>query len=227
LIRTSVIVPTYNERNNIQSLYKGISNNLTNFEIIFVDDNSPDGTAEEIESLNSESIRLIKRKGKLGLGSAILEGAKAAKGQYLIMMDADLSHDVKAMPKMIEAANGADIVVGSRYTSGGEIIGWPLKRRIISRGATFIANLILGVLVKDPMSGFALFRRDVLRSLNGNLNPRGYKLLLEILVKSPKAVVREIPVTFRDRANGSSKMGTNEIVDYIKLCCDLWKYQHI
>lgn len=143
------------------------------------------------------------------------------------MMDVDLYHDVRVLNKLIEAADDADIVAGSRYVKDGQILGWSLKRRIISKGATAIANLVLGVGIKDPMSGCALFKRDLFRDLRSNFSPRGYKLLLEILVKSPNAVIKEVPPIFQERANGKSKMGPKEISDYLKLCYDLWSYKRL
>lgn len=223
----SIIVPTYNERENIAPLYHGIVEVLEEFELIFVDDNSPDGTAEVIKEIQAKDkrVKLLERKAKLGLGSAILEGLKLATGEYIAMMDADLSHPPQELPKMLKALREVDIVVGSRYIEGGKIEGWPLLRHIISRVAILIPRLLLKVKVKDPTSGFALFRREIIEKIKNELSPRGYKLLLEILIKSPKASLKEVPITFKDRAYGSSKLNFKEIIEYIKLCLELRDYQ--
>lgn len=223
----SIIVPTYNERDNVQSLYQGISQALDDFEIIFVDDSSPDGTAQAIKTLQARDrrIKLLERPGKLGLATAIMDGLGLAEGQFAGMMDADLSHQPEALPRMLAAFSDADIVIGSRYVRGGRIVGWPLRRHITSRVAVFISHILLHPPVKDTTSGFVLYRRDILAKLKGQLNTRGYKLLLEVLVKCPEARVREIPIVFTNRVRGQSKLNQGEVVEFLKLCWKLRKYR--
>jgi len=219
----SIIVPTYNERENVGLLYQRIAQTLADFELIFVDDGSPDGTAGAIEELMARDgrVRLRQRGAKLGLGSAVLHGLEIATGEFIVMMDADLSHSPADLPRMLSAGEHADIVVGSRYVPGGRIEGWPLRRRLLSRGASRLCRLLLGVTVRDATSGYALFRRSFLEGLKGRLSPRGYKLLLEILVKAPQARVSEVPITFTERAYGKSKMDVAEMLRFLKLCLEL------
>ncbi len=228
--RFSIIVPTYNERGNIEILYNSISKNLNghDFEILIVDDNSPDGTSDIVADIQRKDprVRLIKREKKNGLASAIMEGVKNANGEYVVMMDADLSHDPKDLVRMMDAINGGlDIVVGSRYMDGGRIIGWPLKRHIVSSGALILAKVLFNLPVKDTLSGFAIYKKKVLEQLNGKLSLLGYKLLLEVLVKTPEDVeVKEVPITFTNRLNGDSKLGFDQIYHYLKLCYRLKRY---
>jgi dolichol-phosphate mannosyltransferase len=193
------------------------------YEIIVVDDNSPDGTDQAIEEIAAQDrhIRLLKRQGKLGLGSAVLDGVRASQGEYIIMMDADLSHQPEDLKKLIDAAESSNIVIGSRYVDGGEIKGWTLRRKIVSKGAVLLSRWLLTLPMKDTTSGFALFRRKLLEELDEKLDPKGFKFLLEILVKSPQAKVTEVPITFINRLKGRSKFGFNEVVDFIRLCYNL------
>ena len=221
--KLSIIVPTYNERDNVAFQFQHIANAINDFEIIFVDDNSPDGTAQVIKELQSKDtrVRLLQRPGKMGLGTAIMDGLKLATGEFVGMMDADLSHDATALPAMINAFSESDIIIGSRYVKGGRIVGWPLSRHIVSRVAILIAKILLNPSVKDTTSGFVLYRRQMLEALQGKLSTRGYKLLLEVLVKSPQARVKEIPITFVNRLKGKSKLNRGEIIEFIKLCWQL------
>lgn len=218
--KLSLIVPTYNEKDNVALQFQHIANTISDFEIIFVDDNSPDGTAQAIKELQSGDtrIRLLQRPGKMGLGTAIMDGLKLATGEFVGMMDADLSHDATALPAMIDAFSESDIIIGSRYVKGGKIVGWPFSRYVVSRVAILIAKILLNPSVKDTTSGFVLYRRQMLEELRGKLSTRGYKLLLEVLVKSPQARVKEIPITFVNRLSGKSKLNRGEIIEFIKLC---------
>lgn len=222
----SIIIPTYNERENIEPLYRGITEVLDEFEIIFVDDNSPDGTARVIKEIQAQDrrVKLLEREAKLGLGSAILDGLKLATGEYIAMMDADLSHSPREIPQMLKALEEADIVIGSRYIEGGRIEGWSPIRHLISRVAILISHFLLGIKVKDPTSGFALFRREVIEKIKEDLSPKGYKLLLEIIVKSPGASIKEVPITFKNRAYGKSKLDFKEVIEYLKLC---WRLRRV
>lgn len=249
----SIIIPTYNESENIIDLLSRItklfsfSSSLTP-EIIVVDDNSPDDTGRlveyyskhnmgfrnlhpsQLDNIGSEyeacSVRVIHRSHKTGLVSAILEGIKSSIGQYILVMDADFSHSPELIPKMIHELENPDIdiVVASRYTMGGSIVGWPFKRRLISKGAVKIAKYGLPIKkdVKDPMSGFFALKRQVIQDIK--IDSAGYKILLEILVKANNARVKEIPYTFTDRKAGKSKLDRAVILDYIKAIYHLYRY---
>jgi dolichol-phosphate mannosyltransferase len=223
----SIIVPTYNERGNIQPLYQAICQALQDFELIFVDDSSPDGTAQIIRELQVKDrrVKLRERGGKLGLGSAILYGLEIATGEYIAMMDADLSHPPRELPKMMQALSEADMVIGSRYIAGGRVEGWPIWRRIMSRMATISARLFLNIGATDPLSGFAMFRRDILEGVRNSLSPQGFKLLLEILVKAGEVRVKEVPIVFTNRTYGTSKLGLREIEDFVRLCFRMKQHQ--
>ncbi len=223
----SIIIPTYNEKENIKRIVPRIFSALDKAkikgEVIVVDDNSPDGTAEEAEALGKRyPVRVLKRPGKLGLSSAVLDGFKLAKGEMLGVMDADLSHPPKKIPEMIKRleSGSCEFVLGSRHVKGGKIENWPLKRKIISMGAKILSRPLTNV--KDPMSGFFFLRRDVLE--RGRLNPKGFKIALEIVVKCKPRVV-EVPITFTDRAAGKSKMGRSEIVNYLIHIAKLYSYR--
>ncbi|MDO8635476.1 MAG: polyprenol monophosphomannose synthase [Dehalococcoidia bacterium] len=221
--KLSIIVPTYNERDNVSLQFQHIANAINDFEVIFVDDNSPDGTAQVIKELLSKDarVRLLQRPGKLGLGTAIMDGLKLARGEFVGMMDADHSHDATALPAMMNAFSTSDIIIGSRYVKGGKIVGWPFSRYIVSHVAILIAKILLNPSVKDTTSGFVLYRRQMLEALQGKLSTHGYKLLLEVLVKSPHARVKEIPITFVNRLKGKSKLNRDEIIEFIRLCWQL------
>jgi dolichol-phosphate mannosyltransferase len=170
-------------------------------------------------------IKVIHRPVKYGLISAILQGIRASRGEYILVMDADFSHPPEVIPTMINKIqdSGYDVIVGSRYTKGGSIIGWPFRRRMISRGATKMAEYGLKIRIKDPMSGFFLCKRHVLQDIN--INTTGYKILLEILIKKPGIKVKEIPYTFRNRKLGESKMDVSVISDYLKAVWILYRYE--
>ena len=221
--KVSIVVPTYNERDNVRPLCDGIRDALGSawdYEVIIVDDNSPDGTAEAVRQMASEDprIRLLQRPGKLGLGTAVADGFALAEGDYWIMMDADLSHRPEELPRMLSSLSDADIVIGSRYVAGGGVQNWPLWRQMVSRGASGMGRMIVGLSVRDLTSGFGAFRRHWMEPLLPSLNPRGFKLLLEILAKSRGARVRETPITFVDRQNGRSKASAGEALIFLRLC---------
>lgn len=219
----SIIVPTYNERENLPVLVERIDKALKDkysYEIIIVDDNSPDGTWKVALELAEKGypVKIIRRPGKLGLGTAVLDGLKKASGEYIVVMDADLQHPPEVLPSLLEKAlvEKADIVVASRYTRGGGVEGWSAIRKIISKGATLIAKILLPQARKttDPMSGFFLFRRKIIEGVE--LNPLGYKILLEILVKAKYSKVVDVPYVFHRRLHGESKLGPGEMWRYIK-----------
>lgn len=229
----SVVLPTYNESQNIVSVIDSISHALPeniSAEIIVVDDNSPDGTADIAQDYAGRvqggrlRIAVIRRPSKLGLSSAILEGAKYARGDVVVVMDSDMSHPPQTIPHMVEEMHRSkcDIVVASRYIKGGAVSGWPFKRKIMSKGATKIARYSLGIRIKDPMSGFFAFRRHIINGIK--FDSIGYKMLLEILVKAKGARVREIPYTFINRRFGTSKLDSKVAVDYFRAVWRLYRY---
>jgi dolichol-phosphate mannosyltransferase len=234
--KLSIVLPTYNESQNIIKMLDSIAQTLSPYsaagaEIIVVDDNSPDGTAE-IASIYAKNIsnnkklhvQVIRREGKFGLSSAIVAGLQSATGDMLVVMDGDFSHPPQVIPSIIDALQDSsyDIVVASRYVKGGSIIGWPFKRRLMSKGATKIAQYGLGIEVKDPVSGFFAFRRHIIRGIK--FDAIGYKMLLEILVKTKGARVKEVPYTFINRRIGTSKLDASVMFDYIRAVLRLYRY---
>jgi len=230
----SIIIPTYNESQNILHILKSIKDNLPkNFvtQAIVVDDNSPDGTGKLVEDylknvkkMADYTIEIIHRKAKDGLGSAILKGIQHAKGDTIVVMDSDFSHPPQIIPKLIESIKKYqyDIAVASRYIKGGKIQGWSFKRKTMSKFATLIAKKGLGIDTKDPMSGFFAFKRNIIKGLN--IDAIGYKFLLEILVKTKGVNIKEIPYTFQDREFGSSKVSIKTIFDYYRSVWKLYRY---
>ena len=230
----SIIIPTYNESQNILQILKSIKDNLPkNFvtQTIVVDDNSPDGTGKLVEDylknikkMADYTIEIIHRKAKDGLSSAILKGIQHAKGDTIVVMDCDFSHPPHIIPKLIEAIKKYqyDIVVASRYIKGGKIQGWSLKRKTMSKFATLIAKKGLGINTHDPMSGFFAFKRNIIKGLN--IDAIGYKFLLEILVKTKDVSIKEIPYTFQNRELGSSKLSIRTIFDYYRSVWKLYRY---
>ncbi|WP_255465093.1 glycosyltransferase family 2 protein [Nitrosopumilus sp. b3] len=226
----SIIIPTYNESQNILNILKSIGDIIPKnvfTEAIVVDDNSPDGTGKIVEDylksvkkIAGYTIDIIHRTTKNGLSSAILSGIQRAAGDTIIVMDSDLSHPPQIIPKMIETLKKyqCDMVVASRYITGGQINGWNTKRKFLSKVATMIAKRGLNVKTNDPMSGFFAFRKGILKGLS--FDAIGFKILLEILVKKRGLDVKEIPYTFQDRKLGSSKLNSSIVFDYIK---SVWK----
>jgi dolichol-phosphate mannosyltransferase len=218
----SIVIPTYNERENLPELFRRIHEALSKqgmkYEIIIVDDNSPDGTADLAEELsNNYRVKVVRRPGKLGLSSAVLDGVKVAEGDVVAVMDADLQHPPELLPKMLQALiNGCDIVVASRYVEGGSVEGWTFIRKLISKGAIMIARILIPKVrnVKDPVSGFFMFKKEVIEGRH-DLNPKGFKILLEVLVKGKYDKVCEIPYRFGLRHKGRSKLGSGEILNYL------------
>ena len=230
----SIIIPTYNESQNIIKILKRIEEIIPKnifAQTIVVDDNSPDGTAklvedyiENVKKLANNTVKLVTRTAKSGLSSAIIKGIQEAKGETIVVMDSDMSHPPQIIPKMIEAFKKyqCDIVVASRYVKDGKIENWTLKRKIISKTATKIAKDFLNVEIKDPMSGFFAFRQNILDGLK--FDGIGYKILLELLVKSKNTYVKEIPYTFTDRQEGSSKLDLTTMTDYLKSVWNLYRF---
>ncbi|MCS7235432.1 MAG: polyprenol monophosphomannose synthase [Armatimonadota bacterium] len=219
-VEVSVVVPTYNERDTLPELVGRLHRSLgSGYEVVVVDDGSPDGTAELAEELSRRyPVRVVRRPGKLGLATAVLEGAHAARGRFVVVMDADLSHPPEDVGRLVDALRcGAEVAVGSRYVRGGEVRAWPLRRRVMSRVAVWMARVWLKERVRDPVSGFFAVRKELL--VDPSLRGLGYKILLEVLAQNRGRPVVEVPYVFTDRAGGRSKLGPQEVWDYLRL---LW-----
>lgn len=224
----SILLPTYNERENLPILVwlidKYLSEADINYEVVIIDDASPDGTlaiAKELQKLYGENRIVLKpRAGKLGLGTAYVHGLKSARGDFVILMDADFSHHPKVIPEMVrlQEQKGLDIVTGTRYAGGGGVCGWDLKRKTISRGANFLAAFLLQPGVSDLTGSFRLYRKPVLQNLIDASVSKGYVFQMEMMFRAKRQgyTVGEVPITFVDRFYGESKLGGAEIVEYVK-----------
>lgn len=210
-----IVVPTYNERENVQGVADRFLAALPGSEILFVDDNSPDGTGQLLDEIAAKNprIHVMHRAGKLGLGTAYVEGFGwgLARGyEYLFEMDADGSHDPSYLTQMLALAeDGADIVVGSRWVPGGGTEGWGIGRKIISRGGSFYARTILGIDVRDVTAGFVCWRRAALEAIDlASMTSNGYSFQIEMKYRALKKGMRivETPIVFVDRRVGQSKM---------------------
>jgi dolichol-phosphate mannosyltransferase len=226
----SVIVPTSNERDNIGSLLAAVRKALddADFEVLVVDDASSDGTREAVseDAQQHPNVRLIQRGRKLGLSSAVLEGAAQSAGSIVVMMDADFSHDPTLLPLLVkQVRSGSDVVIGSRNVRGARLVGWPFHRRIGSVLMTRFVRSVFRLRVRDPLSGFVAFRREVLEKLPTRFSARGFKLLLEVLTTQPSLRVSEVPITFADRTHGASKFGLGEIREFVLLCYRLLRWR--
>jgi len=222
----SVIMPTYNERQNlpliITLLVRTFEENKLNWEIVVVDDNSPDNTAEVCEQLiklYSKNIVLHKRPGKLGLGTAYKAGLTKATGNFIILMDADLSHHPKFIPDFIkkQRTGNFDVVSGTRYKPGGGVFGWNFFRKLTSRVANYVASTVLDPPASDLTGSFRLYKREVFERIMGQLQATGYTFQMEIIVRANQLGYRigECPITFVDRIFGASKFGPGEVVQYL------------
>src|SRR3954468_24384646 len=209
----SVIVPTFNERDNVTTLYRRLETALAGvaWEVIFVDDNSPDGTWDVVRGLGRQDcrVRCIRRIGRRGLSGACIEGILASSAPCVAMIDADLQHDETQLPKMLALLqNGeAELVIGSRYVEGGSAESFDRQRAGFSRLATQVAKRVLRVEVADPMSGFFAIRRERFEQLAPKLSTQGFKILLDIVATARGSLrIREIPYTFGSRLHGESKL---------------------
>jgi dolichol-phosphate mannosyltransferase len=219
-LKFSIVIPTYNEAGGIERLLRALNEvfkeHALDGEVVVVDDNSPDGTGAIVDRLASElPVRCLHRPGKLGLSSGVIDGWKFARpdSEALGAMDADFSHDINILPKMVQALeNGYGLSVGSRYVPGGGITNWPKRRIITSKVACMLAQPLTRI--KDITSGYFLVRREALEGVQ--LDPIGFKIGLEVIAKAHYGKAIEVPYVFTDRVVGQSKMSQKEIVNYLK-----------
>ena len=223
----SIVVPTYNERDKlpdlVEALFRAYADRGMDAELIVVDDNSPDGTGAIADELASRHrITVIHRAGKLGLGTAVIEGFNAAHASIVGVIDADMSHPPELLPRMfaIMRQTGADIVIGSRYIRGGGTRNWPMTRLVLSRVACLMARGLTPV--RDATSGLFLIRRDLARGVK--ISAGGFKICLELLVRGRPATVVEVPYVFEGRTAGESKMNLKEALGYLEQLRDLHRF---
>ena len=217
--KSLVIIPTFNEMENIPQLIPEVLSKDEGIEILVVDDNSPDGTAAYIEKLMQSNVKihLIKRDYKMGLGTAYLTGFKYALEKsfdYIFEMDADFSHDPKEIVNFLNEIKNYDLVLGSRYISGVNVVNWPMRRLILSYSANIYTKIITGLHINDATGGYKCFRRKVLEAIDlDKIKSNGYAFQIEVTFKAWKKgfKIKEIPITFVDRVKGTSKM-SNKIV---------------
>jgi len=223
-MKLAVVIPTYNERENSLLLRLALKSALSEpFLLIFVDDSSPDGTAEALQSLNDPHLILISRQGKQGIGSAYQAGfdrALAEGAESIVQMDADLSHNPSELTAMLVAAQSADLVIGSRYVQGGQVIGWGPWRHFCSRSAMLFARAFLGLQARDVTSGYRVWKAETLQEvLNGTIASSGYAFQEEMLFRAQQAGARvaEVPITFKDRERGNSKLGLRDVIEFFRV----------
>ncbi len=229
-MRTILIVPTYNERENIVRLVPDLLGLANDLHVVVVDDNSPDGTGQCVDDMvaQNERVHVIHRAGKLGLGTAYIAGFRYALANgfdYILTMDADYSHQPQYVPQLVTRAESADLVIGSRYVPGGRAVDSPFVRRLLSRGANLFAKLMLGLHAQDCTAGFRGYRRQVLESINLDaIFSNGYSFLIEMLYMVQQAGwrVAEVPILFLDRREGTSKVSRAEISRALYTVVRLW-----
>ena len=213
-MKTLIISPTYNEKKNIQSLVKKVLKPNKNYDLLIIDDNSPDGTSDMVQELQKDydNLYLERREKKEGLGTAYIFGFKwALKRNYeaIVQIDADLSHDPADIPRLISNLDNYQLVIGSRYIKGVSVVNWPIRRLIISYGANLYSSIITGMPIKDCTGGFKAWRREVLESINLNkIRSQGYSFQIEMNFRAwiKKFKIHEEPIIFVDRTIGESKM---------------------
>ena len=217
----SIVVPTFNEAANVPLLIAKLEEVLGGqaWELVFVDDDSADGTAGAIHraSAGKPHIRCIRRVGRRGLSSAVIEGALSCNAPYIAVMDADLQHDERILPAMLRFLNRGDVdlAIGSRYAGGGGVGEWSAFRKSLSRIATAASRLILSATLHDPMSGFFMVRRAAFHAAQSHLSGRGYKILLDLLASSPQPLrFVEVPYEFQPRLHGESKLSVGVLYEY-------------
>lgn len=231
VLQLSIILPTYNERENLPITVWLIHEHLkkcnVDFEIIIVEDGSPDGTLQVAQRLEGifDNIVILNRGKKLGLGTAYKAGLELATGDYIVLMDADLSHHPKFIPKFLKKAldHDYDIVTGTRYAGDGGVSGWDWKRKFVSSGANVFTQVALGASVSDLTGSFRLYKKPVLRKLISQSRSKGYAFQMEVIVMAEQLgyKIGEVPISFVDRLYGQSKMGVEEIARFVFGVLDL------
>jgi len=226
-VRVVVCVPTYDERENLEPLVRALGEGLAELgsdgRILVIDDASPDGTGELADRLARELafLDVLHRERKEGLGPAYVAGferALATGAELVATMDCDFSHDPNELPRLVEAASRADVAIGSRYVPGGATENWGTLRRLVSRGGSLYARAILGIPVRDPTSGFKVYRREVLEAIRpARIESRGYAFQIETVYRALRAgfTVEEVPIRFADRTEGGSKMGPGIVLEAV------------
>jgi dolichol-phosphate mannosyltransferase len=231
--RVTVVIPTYNERENLSDIVAAVT--TQGYRVLVVDDSSPDGTGDLADQIAREDplVEVIHRVEKQGLGPAYATGfdhALEAGAEVVVEMDADFSHDPADLPRLVAAVDeGADVAIGSRYVEGGSTPDWPLARQVISRGGNLYARLMLGLPVRDATAGFRAFRAGALRMLPYRAaEASGYGFQVEMARKAHQQglTIVEVPISFRDRTRGTSKMGTGIVLEAMKLVT-IWGFQRL
>ena len=227
-LKAMIVIPTYNERENIEKLASSVLAQDPEINVLIVDDNSPDGTGQIADELAAgcERIKVIHRQGKLGLGSAYREGFRFALAQgaeYIVEMDADFSHDPAMLPVFLEKINHYDVVVGSRYVNGVSVVNWPIRRLILSYFASVYTRMITGLELSDCTGGFKCFRRNVLEAIDlKKIRSDGYSFQIEMNYRCLEKgfTIGEVPIIFIDRHSGTSKMSKQIVREAILM---VWK----
>jgi dolichol-phosphate mannosyltransferase len=222
--RALVVIPTYNEADNIAALIQEVLDSASRISVLVVDDASPDGTGRIVDDIAAagENVAVIHRPGKMGLGSAYRAGFRHAISEgfeQVVTMDADFSHDPKVIPQLLAGMADHDVMIGSRYVPGGGTVNWDFRRRLLSHGANTFAKLLLRFNTNDNTSGFRCYRRRVLESVRfDEIRSSGYSFLVEILYRCARMgfTIGECPITFVDRRFGKSKLSRGEIFQGIK-----------
>lgn len=227
--RTLVIIPTYNEKENAEGIIQAVLKQSSSVEVLIVDDSSPDGTGNIVEAIGRAEprVHLLRRAGKLGLGTAYIAGFKwgLPRGYaYLMEMDADFSHNPNEIPNFLAAIQKYDLVLGSRYKNGIRVVNWPLSRLFLSKGAAWYVRIITGLPVADPTGGFKCFRRAVLEAIDlDGVRSNGYAFQVEMTYKAwmKGFQIFETPITFADRYAGQSKMSSGIVKEALRIVWNL------
>lgn len=227
-MKAIVVIPTYNERDNVRNIIEAVLRAYDGIHILIVDDNSPDGTASIVREMMSDDkrIHLLERAGKLGLGTAYCEGFALVLSlgfEAIMEMDADFSHDPADIPRFMKELETNDLVIGSRYSNGVNVVNWPLKRLILSYSANLYTRIITGMPVKDATGGFKAFRASALRMVDlAKMRSNGYAFQIEMNYRLWRAgaKVKEMPIVFNDRRSGVSKMNRSIVYEAVFL---VWK----
>ncbi|MFC1563942.1 polyprenol monophosphomannose synthase [candidate division KSB1 bacterium] len=231
-MKTLVIIPTFNEITNINKIVNAVLSQSETLDVLVVDDNSPDGTGQAVRDMQKDNsrIHLIEREGKMGLGTAYIAGFNFAienKFDFIFEMDADFSHNPAEIPNFLESIREYDLVLGSRYIQGVNVVNWPLRRLILSYGANLYTRIITGLSVRDATGGYKCFRREVLEAIDlDKIHSNGYTFQIEMTYKAWKKGfrIKEIPIVFIDRVQGQSKMSRKIIVEAIFM---VWKLRFL